>query len=276
MYRYCLAALISAIFAYAEAPDSADVLRAKASYETLRGLVASGAIAPVRLQEAELAIADARDDGELRSTLYGTLTVAELSDAQSESMVAAAQRRFDRQKARVERVTKLVEAGVLARGEIASLEAELASRQLTLNLAQSRANLLHDLKEMILAEAALRDAHSSDTSPAILPVVERFDGGGVFTPGDLKKVTLAYEKQFDRPIPLSAVGETDVHRSLGFDHRGRVDVALNPDQPEGQWLRQYLTSREIPFYAFRSAVRGKATAAHIHIGPGSTRLHAGD
>jgi hypothetical protein len=51
---------------------------------------------------------------------------------------------------------------------------------------------------------------------------------------------------------------------------------LNPDQPEGVWLRTYLSSNEIPYFAFRSAVSGKATGPHIHIGPGSTRLRAAD
>ena len=73
----------------------------------------------------------------------------------------------------------------------------------------------------------------------------------------------------------SAVGETAVHRALGFDHRNRVDVALNPDQPEGVWLRRYLESRRIPYFAFWQAVPGKATGAHIHMGPMSTRLAPG-
>ena len=38
--------------------------------------------------------------------------------------------------------------------------------------------------------------------------------------------------------------------------------------------RQYLEASDIPYYAFRSEVPGKATAAHIHIGPPSTRLPA--
>ena len=77
-------------------------------------------------------------------------------------------------------------------------------------------------------------------------------------------------------MPISANGETSVHRALGFDHRGRVDVAVMPDQPEGIWLRHYLEAHNIPFYAFRSAIAGKATGAHIHIGPGSTRLAHGN
>ena len=65
---------------------------------------------------------------------------------------------------------------------------------------------------------------------------------------------------------------TAVHTALGMDHTGRVDVAVNPDSPEGIWLREYLDARAIPYYAFRVAMAGKATAPHIHIGPGSTRL----
>jgi hypothetical protein len=67
-----------------------------------------------------------------------------------------------------------------------------------------------------------------------------------------------------------------VHRALGFDHTGRIDVALMPDSTEGVWLRRYLESKSIPYYAFRAAIAGKATAAHIHIGPGSTRLRVAD
>ncbi|MGD0365792.1 MAG: hypothetical protein ABSC93_33330, partial [Bryobacteraceae bacterium] len=87
-------------------------------------------------------------------------------------------------------------------------------------------------------------------------------------------VSGAFERRFSKPLPVSAMGETAVHRALGFDHRGRVDVALSPDQPEGLWLRQYLEARRIPYFAFWHAMPGKATGAHIHIGPESTRLSA--
>src|SRR5438445_93183 len=80
-------------------------------------------------------------------------------------------------------------------------------------------------------------------------------------------VELDFEKQFGKPLPVSAMGETAVHRSLGFDHRGRVDVAIHPDQPEGRWLLEYLVEKHIPYFAFRQAVPGKATGAHIHLGP---------
>ena len=102
--------------------------------------------------------------------------------------------------------------------------------------------------------------------------MERFDGDGAFTRADFKNVLLAFEKHFGKPLPISAQGETAVHRALGFDHRDRVDVAITPDSQEGAWLRRYLEVSYIPYYAFRSLVRGKATGAHIHIGPPSNRI----
>src|SRR5437016_4085877 len=111
--------------------------------------------------------------------------------------------------------------------------------------------------------------------PAPVAPTLRYDGEGKWRPAVLGKVESQFERQFGKPLPVSAAGETAVHRALGFDHRGRMDVAIHPDDPEGRWLLSYLVENHIPYFAFRHAVRGKATGAHIHIGPQSTRLHAG-
>jgi hypothetical protein len=73
-------------------------------------------------------------------------------------------------------------------------------------------------------------------------------------------------------MPISAYGQTATHDRLGFDHRNSVDVAVHPDSPEGQSLMAYLKSAGIPFIAFRHAVSGSATGAHIHIGYPSHRI----
>jgi len=52
-------------------------------------------------------------------------------------------------------------------------------------------------------------------------------------------------------------------------------VALDPDEPQGVWLRHYLQKLRVPYYAFRSALRGRSTGPHIHIGPPSEPLRAG-
>ena len=59
---------------------------------------------------------------------------------------------------------------------------------------------------------------------------------------------------------------------MGFDHRDRVDVALHPDENEGIFLITLLENWGIPYIAFRSAVPGQATGAHIHIGPRSGEI----
>jgi hypothetical protein len=112
-----------------------------------------------------------------------------------------------------------------------------------------------------------------DNSDLFAEGMEHYEGDGAFNEfRDLPPLELAFAGKFNRPLPISAEGETEVHRALGFDHRGRVDVALVPGAPEGVWLREYLQLRRIPYYAFSHAIPGKATAAHIHIGPGSTHL----
>jgi hypothetical protein len=45
-----------------------------------------------------------------------------------------------------------------------------------------------------------------------------------------------------------------------------MDVAVHPDSAEGRALIAYLRGNGIPFIAFRSAVPGSATGAHVHIG----------
>jgi len=140
-----------------------------------------------------------------------------------------------------------------------------------LNLAQNRVNLLDELRQMAEQEQALARSAQMD-APLLKNVMIRYDGSGIFDLSELPMISNGFEKQFHRALPISAIGETRVHEAMGLDHRNRVDVALNPDQPEGIWLRHFLEQLRVPYLAFRSAVVGAATAPHIHIGTGSTRL----
>ena len=169
----------------------------------------------------------------------------------------------------------LVEAGALARTALTAYLLDYDQSRRTLDLAASRARLLHELAEMARVELSVEQA-APDAAPQELKLAERFDGDAIFTDGLFKKIVLAFEKQFNKPLPVSARGATAIHRMMGYDHRGRVDVALNPDQEEGVWLREYLEIWRIPYFAFRAAIRGKSTAPHIHIGPPSARLRAAD
>lgn len=272
--RVALTLFVCALGLFGQA--ASELQRAEQELERLRDLVKAGAIAPVRLADAEQALGDAKDLAILNRTLYGKLTAMDLTEEQSREMLAAAERRLERETGKLARREKLVDSGVMARSELAPIEQEIESRRLALELSQSRAKLLGEIAEAIHREQLAAALAAIIPAPGEIPVMEHFEGDGVLTAQALKAVETAYEKQFSAPLPISANGETEMHRLLGFDHRGRVDVAITPDQPEGVWLRAYLEKLEIPYYAFRAPVRGKATGAHIHIGPGSTRLRSAD
>jgi hypothetical protein len=155
------------------------------------------------------------------------------------------------------------------------LAAQLNYARKDCDLAATRADLARQVSAMAEAEsAAALQTGGAEHPPEASPVAERYDGNGVFTPEIFARIQTAFDLRFGKPLPVSANGETAVHRALGFDHRGRVDVALRPDQPEGIWLRDYLRAHQVPYFAFNQAVPGKATGAHIHLGPMSPRLIA--
>jgi hypothetical protein len=247
---------------------------AKRDLARVKDLVEAGALPRVRIQGAEANLEDAQDEVILAHGLYGDLPEKGASEQASAEMIAAAQRRVDRQQARLEEARKMVDAGVAARSYLAPFEAELTARQTSLDLAHLRAHLMADRAAMLQQEPPpVPEVFPPDDSELFWQGMEHFAGDGAFNaPDDLPALELAFAARFDHQLPISAEGETDLHRALGFDHRGRVDVAVAPGALEGVWLRQYLQSRKIPYYAFSRAIPGKATAAHIHIGPGSARL----
>jgi hypothetical protein len=240
----------------------------------VKELVELGALPRVRIQDAEAKLEDAKDEVILAHDMYGDLPDKSASEAISAELIAAAQRRVDRQQARMDEAQKMVDAGVAAKSYLEPYEAELTARRTSLDLAHLRAQLITELAAKArMAAPALVPAPPPDDTELLALGEEHYEGDGAFDEArDLPPLELAFADKFDRPLPISAEGETEVHRALGFDHRGRVDVALAPSGPEGVWLREYLQSRRIPYYAFSRAIPGKATAAHIHIGPGSTRL----
>ncbi len=259
---------------FGQTPEAPEVRRAGEEAERVRAQVEAGAAPRQKLDQVRQSLDDAQDEAILRGTLYGSLTVEDLTEEQGREMVAAANRMFERRQARLDLARKLVEEGVLARLSLSDYIVELDRSRRTLDLARSRAALLEQLAEIARVEKeadTLADASRFEPQP----LAERYDGDGLFRAGELKMVTAAFQKQFSKALPISAQGATAVHRSMGFDHRGRVDVAVDPDQPEGAWLRKYLESMRIPYFAFRSFIPGRATGPHIHIGPPSERIARG-
>jgi hypothetical protein len=262
--------LVCAAVCVAQSGDDGPVAAAKAELARVQGLVAAGALPRASLDKAQDAVADAQDTAILRRTAYGS----ELNVEQAEEMVAAANRRLERRQKARDDVAKLVAVGAAPKASLRPLEDDLAAERREVSLVESRAELIDELSEMVSAEENYlnRLAHSPAEAAEL---AAGYSADGTFVYATYAKVETAFRERFGKPMPVSAMGETAVHRSMGFDHRGRVDVAINPDQPEGVWLVEYLTQNHIPYFAFRGPVKGKATGAHIHIGPMSTRLASG-
>lgn len=254
--------------------SSKEIELATQQLKKVEELVELGAESRVRLEEAKKNLADTQDAATVEQMRY--IPVTDLTEQRLNEIVSAAQRRLDRINERIALRKKLNAIGVGALSELTVLEEQLRNRQLDLDSAVSRAQL--GVEAIALEEL---NASISYAQPPTLPMqsafspqgMERFDGVSAFDEArDLKPLLMAFETEFDRPLPISVDGESELHRELGFDHRGRVDVAVNPGSPEGVWLREYLQEHRLPYYAFLQRIPGKATAAHIHIGPASTRL----
>jgi hypothetical protein len=161
--------------------------------------------------------------------------------------------------------------GLVSRAELAaSLGEEERARELAdetrQRLGETDALLAETLAAIELARA-----------PATARVVVTPEAVGSFAGGPLTAVSIDqlegfFAARFGRPLPVSARGQTLVHDRLGLDHQHALDVALHPDTEEGRALVDYLRSHHIPFLAFRGAVPGASTGAHVHVGRASLRL----
>ena len=169
-----------------------------------------------------------------------------------------------------------------ARGLVARRDAEEAAR-----LAEEARARLDETRRQIAAMGALiaeveasrevaeLGASSPDDVRATSTLV-RYDGPREWTLRDMPDIERFFAGRFGRALPISAFGQTPVHARLGLDHARAVDVALHPDSDEGRVLIAHLRGLGIPFLAFRTAITGASTGAHVHIGrpsqrPGATR-----
>jgi hypothetical protein len=221
---------------------------AKQELEKVSNLVQAGALPRIRLEQAGQDVADAQDDVILERTLYGDINVKDVTDQVIDEMV--------------EQARKLVADGIAAQATVTPFQEELTMRRMNLQLAHSRAHLMGEMAALAKYEKSMQEIQEVtriEYRDYFTKGMEHFQGSSTFQESrDLKPLAVAFEKKFDRPLPISALGDTNLHRSMGFDHTGRIDVAINPSTPDGVWLR------------------GRATAAHIHIGAGSPRLHGAD
>lgn len=186
-----------------------------------------------------------------------------------------------------EQLKQLFAEGLVAKREVEAGENLLASSRAALEELRKQ---IGESERLIVETQAAAEAEQLAKARPLVPaasrkllrptlgysanaVMIRYNGAGVWTTGaGLAGVQSFFRSNFGRALPVSALGQTATHGRLGFDHSRAVDVAVHPDSAEGRALMAYLQSQGITFIAFRAAVPGSATGAHIHIGPPSHRV----
>ncbi len=197
-------------------------------------------------------------------------TAAELMDKAEalrfalEDELTKLQERHQKRAQRVDVFRSLFQEGLVSRLELSQAEAERASDGETIDRREAELTRVADL---IAEIRALSSSSSSDE-----PVMELFPGRATWSLDEVTSLAVFFERSFGRPLPVSARGQTEIHSSLGLDHRAGLDLALHPGSPEGKAMMTYLRELDIPFIAFGRAVKGGATGAHIHVGPQSARM----
>lgn len=203
----------------------------------------------------------------------------------AESLSRLEQQDVERAEAKLAQLRQLFSEGLVSRREVERGEEALsAARTKVEDTRKQIADAEQMLAEVRAAEELAKAQPAPQTPGTLKPILKpvgsvsdtgimiRYNGKTSWTLANVSGVQAFFASAFGRGLPASAFGQTETHNRLGFDHSRAVDVALHPDSAEGRALISYLRGQGIPFIAFRAAVLGSATGAHIHIGPPSHRI----
>jgi len=171
---------------------------------------------------------------------------------------------------------ELFAAGLIARKAVEAGEAQLAqAKGKVAEVDRRMANADSQIADTLLeAEAETKLAKSRPMAKgSIMRTTSfiRYNGAAVWNLSDAWKVQRFFLDAFRKPLPIAAFGQGSIHDRWRLDHHNALDVSLHPDGPEGQAVLGFLRANGIPYLAFREAIPGTATGAHIHIGRPSHR-----
>jgi hypothetical protein len=189
-----------------------------------------------------------------------------------ERLVSVHEAALNRATAAGEQAGRLHAQGLIARRDVE--EAERVTADARARLGQTRAQLADADSLMVEAHALQRLAALPPVPPGAeqsTPEVVQYHGITAWTLAQVASLDRFFSARFGRPLPVSALGQTAVHDRLGFDHRNAADIAVHPDSVEGRALLDHLRALGVPFLAFRGAVAGASTGAHVHVGAPSPR-----
>jgi hypothetical protein len=192
-----------------------------------------------------------------------------------ENLLVDYEKQLENQSAAHEVKKGLYKTDFISKAEL--MESERALTNTQLKMQQVRQWIAEDDAALSLSEIAaqkelarlpnLPSGGYTETTTLI-----RYNGAANWSLASIGRIKKFFLSRFGRPLPVSAIGQSQTHDRMGFDHRNAIDVAVRPDSKEGRGLLAYLRKARIPFLAFRSKVPGVATGAHIHIGRPSPRI----
>ncbi|HEX5732780.1 MAG TPA: hypothetical protein VF131_08100 [Blastocatellia bacterium] len=190
-----------------------------------------------------------------------------------ERLLALQQDEVKRASEEVEKRKSLLASEIISKREVEQSEQVLAEKQAKVEETKSKMGGADTLIAEVRAEEQLAKMRPLRVGGyATTSALIRYNGPAGWSIANAVQVQSFFVNQFGRSLPISAYGQTQVHDRLGFDHRNAIDIAVHPDSAEGRAVMAYLRSSGIPFIAFRHAVSGSATGAHIHIGHPSRRI----
>ena len=238
------------------------VAQADPELQRVRDLVRAGALPRTALVEAENESLERR----YRETLRRTLMSEDLEPSELKIMLDAAAGLEKIAQERLDRVMVQFKAGAAPAKRLQVAKDGLSVAQRQSELASTRADLIRQMIRMTASQTYREELEADYDAPY------RFYGFDDFEQELLNDIGEMYQVAFGSEPPVSALGSTPMHRSMGLDHTGRIDVAVHPDSDEGQFLTYLLEGFGIPYIAFRTAIPGQSTGPHVHIGPPSDRI----
>jgi hypothetical protein len=211
-------------------------------------------------------------DAELAKLRTEVIERMKESRASAEKLLALHEEEKNRLTIEYERRREYYNQGLISRSEVDQVERALA--EMIIRVEEDKRWISESdiaITEVIMRDQLIRLPGLATGAYSDTGTLLRFNGGSGWSLTDAPKVEKFFLQTFGRALPITAFGQTATHDRLWFDHRNAIDVGLHPDSNEGRSLLAYLRQVGIPFIAFRGAVPGAATGAHIHIGHPSVR-----